>query len=1183
MSFSLPASVKDVLSGAVSTQRVLKSGLGTKAVLATVLLARGENVVFLARDFAEYTELRGLLRLLQPTQAQAVWEASWVMFPPYAPTLGSGADATQWAKRSACLYALAEGRRPLGVLMTVDNLLPKWPPRDFFASNHLRLRTGEELSSELVLEQATAWGYERVMLVTRPGELSMRGDILDIFTPGYDTALRIEFFGDTIDDMRLFDPVSQRAKGSLTEALLLPAGLVAPTADAAARVSARWHRQRREGQLHPTLERELLRRLETAPATLPPGLYHEHCSRLHEWFPRSPIQLISSSAAPDGHSYVDSVLEETQWAWEELLRCGKDDDEPEYTWPKSFFLHERSEVAEPLRHNRTISFDDLVMGVQQDGVELAETPISGFDDLFARYGRDLEGLSRDRPWQALTELLGLWDRTRRQTILSFHSEAGRKKFLKLVEVEGLHFYTVYQTHSQGLFALVSPFHKGLDLHWNQVLILGEDVLQPGGSQPPARDKAFRGLDAGDQLSPGDLLVHRDYGLGRFLGLERLDIPGAANDYLLLGFSGDDKLYLPVDRLGLVQRYKGPEGSEPALDRLGGVGWLRARDRVRKAVERIAHDLVEMYAYRKIAKGYSYGPLNEYYREFEASFGFEETPDQARAIQDVLSDMERSEPMDRLVCGDVGFGKTEVAMRAAFRAAMEGRQVALLCPTTVLAEQHYQNFRSRLQGFPLNVAMLSRFVPPKKQKTVIEAAARGQVDILIGTHRLLSADVNLPNLGLLVLDEEQRFGVTHKEKLKKLKRNVDVVTLTATPIPRTLQLSLSGIRGLSVIETPPRERKAVQTAMIERDPALLRRIILQEIEREGQVFWVHNRVQGLERVTAFVQALAPDARVGQAHGQMPERQLEETMHRFWHGELDVLVCTAIIESGLDFPRANTLVVDQAQMFGLGQLYQLRGRVGRSDRQAYAYFVVPALAHLPETARERLKVVLDMDYLGAGFQVAMEDLRQRGAGNLLGESQSGHIAKVGLELYLEMLEEEVRRLKGEPSAEETEPELKLGIAANIPEAYIQDSRERLRYYKGFASARGAAERRELADEVRDRFGRLPEELLNFLAVLDFKRLLASLQVLRADILPSGLSLSWGEQTTAVDPASITAWVAERSAWARLRPPSTLDVSFNPSGAFRQELQRAADALSLLRRAPEGAGPGQRVRDRNSEHDA
>ena len=682
----------------------------------------------------------------------------------------------------------------------------------------------------------------------------------------------------------------------------------------------------------------------------------------------------------------------------------------------------------------------------------------------------------------------------------------------------------------------------MELEWTQTRILSESLLQPRQAAKGARrDKKFVGLKDHKDIHEGDLLVHRDFGLSRFGGLNRLSMGDTTGDYLLLYFDGDDKLYVPVDRIGCVQQFQGPEGTLPSLDSLRGSRWKRTKERARKAIEKIARELVEMYAYRKVAKGYSYSPPDELYREFEASFGFEETLDQDKAIKDVLMDMESPEPMDRLVCGDVGFGKTEVAMRAAFRAVADGKQVALLCPTTVLAEQHFLNFKNRLQGFPVSVGMLSRFVSPAKQKKVVEAAANGRLDILVGTHRLLSKDVSFPNLGLLVLDEEQRFGVKHKERLKEMRKNVDVLTLTATPIPRTLQLSLSGIRSLSVIETPPAERLAVETGILERDDATLKAILNRELEREGQVFWVHNRVRTLDSVEEYVRKLVPDARIGMAHGQMSASALEKTMHAFWHKELDVLVCTAIVESGLDFPNANTLIVDQAQMFGLGQLYQLRGRVGRSERQAYAYFVVPNLDNLKKDARKRLQVILDLDYLGAGFRVAMEDLRLRGAGNILGESQSGQIAKVGLDLFLEMLEEEVLRLKGEGTHATAEAEVSFVFPAHIPEVYVSDPGERLNLYKSLSTSASDAELDELVADIRDRFGPVPEELEHFLAVISLKRVLRTIGVSKADLFLNRVVLSWPEENALVTPDRLIKWMEEREGRTRLLPPGRLEVRF------------------------------------------
>ena len=1123
--------------------------MATRCRLACEALAQGRGSVLLARNREEFHAARALLTLFLPQLSlgdipigQAVWESPCLSLP----AMSQWRDRDSWAARMAALYALAQGG-PRCVVAGVESVLLRYMPLHFFDSRSLGLSRGGEYSPELILDQAVEWGYERVSLVTRPGDMARRGDILDIFPPGYAKPVRLEFFGDAIEEMRLFDAESQRSLRPLDELTLLPVSPLALDKNGLAAARKRCDQLFSEGRINENECYSFKKALDGGGAGILPGVLCDSPSLLEEWLPADSLWLLpgeadSAEALRDGRLAIKEALEA--------------EDAP-LQQPAALALRKHSQPA-PWRNFQCAFAEPLVMGVEERGTDFQERALHGFSDLFPLPA------AQDRPWQHLAAGLKEWQSQRRQVILSFSSERGRNKFLKLAEQDGIIPALRYTPEGRGLFALVSPFRSGVELVWDNSLVLGEDIIYPRAEKTPrAASRAFKGLDTFDDLKKGDLLVHRDYGIGRFAGLHHLDLNSAANDFLLIEYSGRDKLYVPADRLGLIQRFKGTEGVEPALDRLGGPAWAAGKEKARKAIEKIAADLVEMYAYRKVAKGFRYDPPGELYHEFEATFGFEETPDQAKAIQDVLDDMDRGEPMDRLICGDVGFGKTEVALRAAFRAAAEGRQVALLCPTTVLAEQHYQTFRARLAGFPVNVGLLSRFVTKLRQKEVLKAAAAGQIDILIGTHRILSSDVKLPNLALLVLDEEQRFGVRHKEKLKALKKNVDVLTLTATPIPRTLQLSMSGIRELSIIETAPQDRKPVATAVLRRDDAVLSKVIEREIEREGQVFWVYNRVQGLERVVEYVRKLAPQARVGMAHGQMSETELETTMHKFWHGELDVLVCTSIVESGLDFPRANTLVVDQAQMFGLGQLYQLRGRVGRSDRQAYAFFVVPDAERLTAVAEERLRIIMDMDYLGAGFQVAMEDLRLRGAGNILGEVQSGHMSRVGLELYLEMLEEAVGRLKGTPSALAVETELTLGLPAHIPASYIDDGRERLRCYKALTSAVGGAAREEAALSMRDRFGPFPEELTNFLAVLDFKQFLTELQVQRADVHRDHLRMFWPEGQTAVQPERIVE-LAAKMPGARLHPPAGLTLPLAADLPFSEGLQKVRVALEEIRTA-------------------
>ena len=1142
---------------------ICRAGSATLARLAVEAVRAGRHAAVAVRSRDALVVMRALTTLFTPElsvghvagrgpgQSPApvetpLWERPWVFLPPFG---ARSLSREGWAERFAVLYALRTGSAR-GVVFTVDNMIPRLPSLDFLDKRSMTVRRGEDLAPEMLMEQLTQWGYQRVPMVAHAGDMARRGDIFDVLPPGYEKPLRLEFFGDTIDEMRVFDFATQRSVGRLDEVTLLP---VTPLGFGDAwkkEVRAHWKDMVRSGRLGEASRNSLEHALEQDDMRLLPGGVYADATVLEDWLSPDTLCFL-----PGRHELRED-LDEAERMWREHVRVQS--EETSLVQPAHLALRDADGAQKALEMRPRLYAEPLTMGTAQSGEDMPERSLHSFAELFP--GRT----EQDRPWQQLSAGLKEWTASHRQVVLAFASERGRRKFLKLAEQDGILPSLRYDAAGRGLYAVIAPYRQGADLVWDGCLVLGEELLQPKAeSSHRVASGAFRGLDRYDDLQVGDLLVHRDYGVGRFGGLHRMSPGGTGvdNDYLLLEYADGARLYLPVDRLSVVQKFKA-DGPPPALDRLGGTAWTSSREKARKAVEKVAADLMQMYAWRKVAKGFSYSPVGEMYHEFEATFGFEETPDQARAIQEVFQDMDKPVPMDRLVCGDVGFGKTEVALRAAFRAACDGRQVALLCPTTVLAEQHYQTFRSRMAGFPINVGLLSRFVPRAKQTETLKAAARGQIDILIGTHRLLSKDVELPNLGLLILDEEQRFGVRHKEKLKELRKNVDALTLTATPIPRTLQLSMSGIRELSVLETAPAERKPVATAIIDRDRGALRQVMERELARQGQVFFVHNRVQTLPQTTAMVKELVPGARVGMAHGQMAEKELEETMHRFWHGELDVLVCTAIVESGLDFPRANTLIVDQAQMFGLGQLYQLRGRVGRSDRQAYAVFVVSDVEHLPSLARERLRIILEMDYLGAGFQVAMEDLRLRGAGNILGEAQSGHMARVGLDLYLEMLEDAVAKLKGEEELLRTETEINLGLPAHIPDTYIEDAHERLKYYKMLSSATDAAARENVEMEIRDRFGPFPEALETFLAVLAFKARVNGLGVARADLLPERVRVTWAEGQKKVQPEAIVQLVLANRSRIRLQPPATLEVALDRTLSPAAGLEEAGRLLESLK---------------------
>jgi len=647
------------------------------------------------------------------------------------------------------------------------------------------------------------------------------------------------------------------------------------------------------------------------------------------------------------------------------------------------------------------------------------------------------------------------------------------------------------------------------------------------------------------------MVHVDFGIGLYRGLIHLKSGGVEGDFLLLEYAGGDRLYLPVDRLNLVQKYAGGEGADPRIDRLGGSGWEKAKSRARAAAEEMAQELLTIQAARHLHNGTRFSPPDALFREFEAEFAYEETPDQLAAIEDVIADMISDRPMDRLVCGDVGYGKTEVAMRAAFKAVLDGKQVAVLVPTTILAQQHYETFTKRFANHPVTVEVLSRFRPPAVQKEILKRLAKGEVDIIIGTHRLLQSDVTFRDLGLLVVDEEQRFGVSHKEKLKKLRATVDLLTLTATPIPRTLHMAMTGIRDLSIIDTPPVDRLAIKTFVARFSEELIREAVLRELRRGGQVFFVHNRVQTIDAMAEHLKRIVPEATIAIGHGQMDEKELERVMLGFMHGESNLLVCSTIIESGLDIPTANTLIVNRADTFGLSQLYQIRGRVGRSKQRAYAWFLLPPEGTITDDARERLRILQEITELGAGFRIASHDLELRGAGDLLGKSQSGHIAAVGLDLYTELLEEAIHRMKGEERIERVEPEIRLGIPAFIPETYVPQPNQRLILYKKLTQAQDPAEVDDVRQEMIDRFGPIPPATETLFRVMTVRIWLCRLFITELKLAGNTLSCTFHPQTP-VSPDTILAMIRKNPKTHHFTPDYSLVVTLrdlSPDAVLRE----------------------------------
>jgi transcription-repair coupling factor (superfamily II helicase) len=1014
------------------------SGLaGTARLLLPLLLTDRPLLVIVPRE----REVEPAAEDLQTLAAEAGRPGTVLPFPAPGPPPFRGlprhADAS--LRRAAAVHAAHRGQAR-AIVASPAGLLRPTLTRRLFETRVVSLRAGEDLLPEILLEALDEGGYRREDPVTAPGQVARRGGILDVFPPDQAAPVRLEFLGDTLESLRRFDPESQRTTAPLDGLEVLPIADVFATRSVTAALLEALPRRFPERRELPAL----LERLER-------GLAADEVAELLPLVPDTTVPLWSHL---DGYALValdpEAIVQEAE-AFHERAREEKDRRpealalDPEEALVGVEGLRERL-LAEPAFHLREVD-------TEERSLHVASRPVS-------RYAGDLRRLASDLRAHGGRTVLFLGNQGRADRLADLLGEDG----LPLGD------HAAVQVR-------VGALSGGFELPAAALQVLADGDLFPEEVHlhPRHRRGGLRSfLSDFRDLKVGDLVVHQDHGIGRFLGLESLEVSGTRHEFMVLGYQGGDKLKVPVENFDRVQKYASAEGARPPIDKLGSGKWEQTKRRVKKAMRDMAAELLKLYAERKARPGHAFTGESPWQREFEESFEYEETPDQATAIEDVAKDMAAESPMDRLVCGDVGYGKTEVAMRAAMRAVLDGKQVAVLAPTTVLAFQHWKTFRKRFAPFPVTVEMVSRFRSPKEIKDVLKRTASGQVDVLIGTHRLLSRDVAFRDLGLLVVDEEQRFGVAAKEKLKKLRTTVDSLVLSATPIPRTLQMGLAGIRDMSVIETPPRDRLAIQTSIVKFSTDVIAAAVRQELARDGQVFLVHYRVESIYSLANLVQRLVPEARVAVAHGQMPEAELEKHMLSFVEGRTDVLVATTIIENGLDIPRANTIVINRADRYGLAQLYQLRGRVGRADRRAYAYLLVPPDQVLSEIARKRLAAIREFSELGAGFRIAALDLELRGAGNLLGGEQSGHIEAVGLDLYVKLLEQTILELKGQPAAEEARAVLNLRVDLRIPEDYVPEVHQRMSLYKRISQVRREADLQALATEVRDRYGPPPAEV-------------------------------------------------------------------------------------------------------------
>jgi transcription-repair coupling factor (superfamily II helicase) len=1065
---------------------------GARAYVLALVAARARRPVLVITSsgreaeklFGDLTFFLGEDRALAPLRKRLHLFPSWEVLP--FENLSPPADNI--AGRLEGLYKLVEESAPI-LIATPAALMQLVIPKEALKQSYLYLVAGQDLSRESILDHLVQWGYQPVPLVEERGDFGARGGIVDLFSPGYRQPIRLEFDGDRLESMREFNPATQRTEQLQEEMLLLP------MKEFSLKRTGLQETMRRLDQRAVELEmgrRERNNLLESLRAGIPfPGIeflapyFFPNLVPVFSYLPRETLIWL------DGADRIEAEAERfSQLAWD---RNSKAKEERRLVPAvEALYLNEH-QWREALQPFSQVQGESLAVMAASERAQETTLTVETYLTTDVRQETALRG--KEASLTPLVERLKTWEGEKVVMVAPTQGDAARLRELlghydiglPLIEEPAP---TVLERTDFKRAILCGHLSQGFRVPEARLnLITFDEIFGTRKREPATAATSYPShfLTSLSELKQDDYVVHLDHGIGVYRGLKFLKVADVEGEFLHLEYEGGDRLYLPVDRINMVQKYIGGDGAQPSLDRLGGTAWEKVKAKARKSIFAMAEELVQLYALREARAGTAFAPPDAMYKEFEAGFEYEETPDQQRAIDETLASMHSRKPMDRLICGDVGYGKTEVAMRAAFLAVEGGKQVALLAPTTILAQQHLQTFRHRFRNHPVRVEMVSRFLTSKEAAQVLQATAKGNVDIVIGTHRLLQKDVEFKDLGLVIIDEEHRFGVVHKERLKKLRQLVDVLSLTATPIPRTLHMSLVGIRDLSIIETPPVDRLAIQTYVTRYDENLIRDAILRELERGGQVFFLHNRVETIDRLAQKLADLVPEAKMAVAHGQMRPRELEKVMIDFSENKTQVLVCSAIIESGLDFPNANTIIINRADKFGLAQLYQLRGRVGRSHRHAYAYLLIPGEQAITPDAEKRLRALQEIDGLGGGFKLALHDLEIRGAGNLLGEQQSGQITAVGFELYTEMMENAVKELKGEEVVPEVEPEIRLGIPAYFPDTYIPDVNQRLYFYKRLASLRNALELEELKEEIKDRFGPYISVVDNLFLVMNLRRVL------------------------------------------------------------------------------------------------
>ncbi|MCU1283708.1 MAG: transcription-repair coupling factor (mfd) [Acidobacteriales bacterium] len=1046
-------------------------------------------------------------------------------------------------ERATTLWKIASNEVEI-VIAPMEAASMRLQSAEFYADLARVVRRAESLDPEQLIQHLNVVGYSAADVVEMPGQYALRGGILDVYPPEADRPVRIEFFGDDVESIRKFDPASQRSSTPVDDVVLLPLSETPVSETTLAAIHARLSGSRIGGS-----EQSVTEAMQATGVTVFPGweFYATIAGANQTLFDLMPNALVLL----DEPSAIKT--ESDRW------------------WEKVEATHDRSGVGALVKPEEIFippdEWQSLVQSVPgADVEELSVTPdVDG--DLVDFRSQPTMKFHGSVP--AMVEEVKKLSAAGERVIFAAPNMGEVERLADIFSEYGVHFRlgsrtpkagssetfldeTAYATGDLTATTIVrATVPNGVALPESKLTLFGAYDLFDDSEvvvKRPLRQKSLVSTFMSDfrDLAIGDFVVHVEHGIAEYRGLKEIaQVDGEAKgEFMVLEFAEAAKLYVPLTRLDLIQKYRSTEGGRPLLSRLGGTAWAKTKARVKKAMQDMADELLKLYAERKTAMGHAFAPDNQFQREFEDAFEYNETNDQATSAADIKRDMESTMPMDRLLCGDVGYGKTEVAMRAAFKAVNDGKQVAVLAPTTVLAFQHFETFKQRFAAFPIAIEMISRFRTAKQQKEIVEKVEQGKVDILIGTHRLLSKDLKFPDLGLLVVDEEQRFGVRHKERLKQMKTEVDVLTMSATPIPRTLHMSLVGLRDMSVIETPPRDRMAIQTVVAAFDEKLIKSAIEHELERGGQAFFVHNRVESIYEIAAKLKELVPKARVIVGHGQMSEGELERTMLAFMRHEADVLVATTIIENGLDIPLCNTIMINRADRHGLSELYQLRGRVGRSNRRSYAYLLIPAEQELTPIARRRLAALKEFSDLGAGFKIAALDLELRGAGNMLGGEQSGHVESIGFEMYTSMLERTVREIKGEQQADTVTTQLNLALNLRIPSEYVTEENQRLRMYKRIAGVENEEQLADVRAELADRYGEPPAPVRNLLDATALKMLCQRVGVAGIDRKQNIMHIKFTE-TAEIDPAKLAGFVASNKG-AQFSPGGTLKYVLKSTSA-------------------------------------